>query len=382
MKQRLPSFVKKSVYWLCYILSYPVFPILFFYAHQFGELTYLSDKDCKTWRNAMASLIRECYKAQQNHPLWKIIYTFVFSKITVIKRTNIVSENIPVVVMCVKNDLKKMQLLLSHYRRLGVEKFAILDNGSDDGTFDWLKQQKDVDLFTSFQKYQRLVKEGWINRIISYYGFDHWYILTDSDELMTFIGMEEHTLNDVINYAGKENIKRFKGLTIDMYSDGVLFEHHDNILEKYKWFDLDTYAEQETLAGNFKFRQYIGGPRGRLMKYKVILSKYPLCFFEEGTVSVSAHYQYPFDLLEPAECYMGILHYKFLGEDLAKYTEIANFGLGYWDNGNLYKLSMDYIRKQKQASFMYDQSAEYVDSYSLRKIQFIKEMKFVKRSLL
>lgn len=81
-------------------------------------------------------------------------------------------------------------MLAGRYRRLGVKGFAFLDNGSDDGTFEWLPEQEDTDLYRCFEKYRTAVEEGWINRTASYYGFDSRLILTDSDELVVYEGME------------------------------------------------------------------------------------------------------------------------------------------------------------------------------------------------
>ena len=374
MKQKIRYYAKKPLYLLSCLLSYPVFPLLFFYSHKFGELKYLSYKDCIIWKNAMASFFRTCYKGKPHYPAWRVIYSFLFSQIKVIKKTDIVSDDVPVVVLCVKNDLKKIKMIVSYYRKLGVEKFAVMDNGSVDGTFSWLKQQEDVDLFLSFARYQHLVKEGWINRIVSYYGFNHWYILSDSDELASYIGMEQHSLRDVISFATKNNIKKFKGIMIDMYPNGVIFGNHDNVIEEYRWMDTDTYIEEEGFAGNCIIKWYRGGPRERVMGCHAGLSKYPLCYFEEGTVSAHPHFHYPFDLLKSTECYLGILHFKFTEEDLEKYSRIARLGAGYSNNGYEYKLYMEHMQKHNNATFMYERSAEFVDSYSLKNIRFIKEM--------
>ena len=88
-------------------------------------------------------------------------------------------------------------MLVDHYRTPGVVKFAIMDNGSDDGTFEWLLEQPDIDLYQCKRQYQTNVKEGWINRLISYYGFDRWSIVTDSDELAFYQNMETISLPDL-----------------------------------------------------------------------------------------------------------------------------------------------------------------------------------------
>jgi len=56
---------------------------------------------------------------------------------------------------------------LSYYRKIGVDKFFIIDNDSDDGTADYLSNQKDVHLFwtdVEFNKAGQGMK--WINDLI------------------------------------------------------------------------------------------------------------------------------------------------------------------------------------------------------------------------
>ena len=72
---------------------------------------------------------------------------------------------------------------LDYYRQLGVERFFIVDNLSDDGTADYLAAQKDVTAFSSRDHYGR-AQSGirWTNELIRRYGDDNWCVLVDADE--------------------------------------------------------------------------------------------------------------------------------------------------------------------------------------------------------
>ena len=324
----------------------------------------------------MLEMLKEYCLAGYNYRLRQVIYTFANSKIDVIKKSEIESKKNPIVVLCVKNDIERIKMLVDHYRILGVEKFAFLDNGSDDGTFEWLLEQTDIDLYRCFEPYQTAVKEGWINRIISHYGFDRWYIITDSDELVTYIGMEKHPLKDLVQYAEQNKIKRIKGLTIDMYSRGTPFGSTENIRGDYRWMDVETYFEKETVAGKQEYKCFLGGPRHRLMNSNINLSKYPLIYFEKGTISDSAHFQYPHTLLQSSPVYIGILHFKFIDKDLDVYKRRARRDSGFSSNGLMYKQYIDFIERTDGDSFMYSGSVEFEDSNSLKKIALIKEIDF------
>jgi hypothetical protein len=52
-----------------------------------------------------------------------------------------------VLVACVRNEMIRIAQFLDHYRRIGVNHFAIVDNASEDGTAEWLEQQADVLLY-------------------------------------------------------------------------------------------------------------------------------------------------------------------------------------------------------------------------------------------
>ena len=120
--------------------------------------------------------LKEYCSAGYGFRIRHVIYAFANARIEVVRKTVPCSEDNPIVVLCVKNDIRRIQMLVEHYRSLGVVKFAFLDNGSEDGTFEWLLEQPDIDLYRCLERYQTNVKEGWINRIISHYGFDRWFI--------------------------------------------------------------------------------------------------------------------------------------------------------------------------------------------------------------
>jgi hypothetical protein len=69
--------------------------------------------------------------------------------------------------VCVKDACIRLPWFLSYYRKIGVDKFFIIDNDSDDGTADYLSNKKDVHLFwtdVEFNKAGQGMK--WINDLI------------------------------------------------------------------------------------------------------------------------------------------------------------------------------------------------------------------------
>ncbi len=374
MKKALVQAVRHILYGGYYILSVLWIPIIYFCSHTFGELRYLSGSDFQIWKRAMLSMLREYCRGAYNIRTRKIIYAFANSKIEVIRKREFSDTDGPIVVLCVKNDLQRIQMLVKHYRELGVKAFALLDNMSDDGTYEWLCEQPDIDLFRTAEPYQTMVKEAWINRLVSHYGFDRWYILTDSDELVCYIGMEEHPLPEVIRYAEQNGIKRFKALTLDMYTDGSLYAGSQDIKKDYCWMDTDSYYLKDLSLVGEKMEVYCGGPRWRVMGSDITLSKYPLVRFSEGTVSASAHYQFPFHEYRNTVVTMAIFHFKFIDKDLEEYKRRANLTAGFTRGGVHYQHYMDLFDNNRDLSFFYEGSVRFEDSYSLKRIPIIQEI--------
>jgi hypothetical protein len=188
--------------------------------------------------------------------------------------------------------------------------------------------------------------------------------------------MESHKLSDMTTDISQMGLKRVKGLTLDTYAEGRLFGKSEDIRKDYKWIDTDSYQEIDAVAGRQKIKRFVGGPRYRLMKSTITLSKYPLVYWEKGTISDSAHYQYPHDLINKSPCLAGILHFKFIDKDLDVFEKRARKNSGFSTGGTIYKQYMDFVKNQENTSFMYEGSVEFASSEALAKIPFINCMEF------
>lgn len=375
LKQIVKRIVQIGYYGLCQITV----PIKYNKAHKNGELQYLSDEDFVIWKKSMLKMLSGHVKAGYASRLNEEIPAFAETKIDILKKDNIFCRNIPIVVLCVKNDRRRIEMLVEHYRKYGVSQFAFLDNGSTDGTLEWMMQQPDIDVFRTLKKYTSFTKEAWISRIVSYYGFDRWFIVTDSDELAVYQSMDEHPFAELIKLMERNGIKRCKGLTLDMYAEGTIFsEDHENmpIREKYCWTDTDSYFDEDKNLGTATIKILSGGPRYRKMNVKTSLSKYPLVYWEKGTVSENAHFQFPYEPAVSAPCYFGILHFKFLDGDKQVFKERSSRNSGFARGGGDYKNYMKIVEENSSESFMYTGSIK-IDSYSkLEKIPYIIKPEF------
>ena len=377
MKELLRNIVKKLVFSVYYVYMEERLPAIFDRAYREGQLWYLSAEDFKLWKDAFMRLHREHYHSNYGLKQRQLLTAFPTAQIEVVRRRQPGDRHCPIVVLCVKNDRSRIEMLVKHYRKLGIERFAIIDNASDDGTFEWLLEQDDIDVYRTADPYSSFVKEAWINRVVSMYGFCRWYLLTDSDELVKYVGMETHPITDVVSFAEHNGYDRLEALTLDMYSAKGLYapiDENSTIEDEYCWMDTDSYEEGPKQVGAETVQRLTGGPRKRKMNASPTLMKYPLVFFKPGTLSANAHFPFPYKELNEVPCVLAIMHYKFLPEDQKEYMRRATASSGFGLGGGYYRSYIQNINKPE--TFMYEGSRKYVDSQSLVGLPYIQTIPF------
>ena len=132
----------------------------------------------------------------------------------------------PVAVVAVlRNERFMLPHFLAHYRRLGAGGFLIADNGSDDGTLDYLLDQPDVALFSVDTDYRRShFGVAWQQAILSSFRVGRWSLLADADELLFWQQDQRQSLPDLLQgpeFAGADAARVFM---LDMYPQGPLSE--------------------------------------------------------------------------------------------------------------------------------------------------------------
>lgn len=272
-----------------------------------------------------------------------------------------------IVAICVaKNDLIKIKKFIAYHRKLGIDKFIFLDNNSIDGSIEYLLKQKDVILLQTVVPYSSYRRVAWINRIISHYGYNRWYFVADSDELLAYSNCENKSIKDLIKMLEERNIKCARALMIDMYANKEYYKsgNKDNYYEKCIYFDADTYMKHN----NVYFNRIYGGPRARIFDAKPCLTKYPLFYFEKNDL-FRTHFMYPYKKNLNIDCNLILKHYKFLPGEISKVKNIVS-NENYYNNSDEYKKYFNYYKKNKYINFFCGSTCKYIDSSSLDNIKF------------
>lgn len=277
----------------------------------------------------------------------------------------------PVLICAQKNDLVRIKELVQHYRKMGIKHMVFIDNESTDGSREWIEEQDDIDLYIIHSQYTTIRREAWINRMISFYGYNKWYIVVDSDEFLVYSGMEDHPITELIDKCIKNGFNTVRGIMLDMYSDDTLFADGDVIdfRSRCNCFDRDGYYEKP----NRFFREVHGGVRERAMDTSAILTKYPIFYFKKGTFEECSHYRFPYVENLTAPCWFGILHYKFIdGKDVEKIKDRVRNG-NYANGSEQYKGYLRTIETKNNAAIDHEKTEFYIDSKSLKKVKMITD---------
>ncbi|MCY0096397.1 glycosyltransferase family 2 protein [Hoeflea ulvae] len=290
----------------------------------------------------------------------------------------------PVVISVVRNENERLPDFFRHYRQAGIEKFVFLDNGSSDGTTEFLAEQADTDVYRCTRPFDWMKKHGWINLLISMYGRERWYIYVDGDEHLVFDGIDEgKTFADVAKVMQDRGLRRVRGCLIDMYSDGPLlkssYNRGERLLEAYPYFDGEGYKEE-------KYKEIIsrkGGPRQRAFgqadkNFRPEMTKYPMFRLSGHDVFANPHHIWPYEGNFVSECYFGILHFKFL-PDVQKRIEDAIENENYWGGSLEYKCYQKTLRENNSTTLLSPISQRYKHVSDL--VELVHISKIPKRSV-
>ncbi len=254
-----------------------------------------------------------------------------------------------------RNEALRLPYFLDHYRKLGVEHFFIVDNGSTDGTAELLKAQPDVSLWHTRASYRR-ARFGvlWINTLLNRFGHRHWCLVVDVDELFVYPYHDTRPLRALTDWLSASQISSFAAMLIDMYPKSpTSYKQGQNPLDTLTHFDAGNYTQRRNTRFTELWIQ--GGPRQRLFfrnqpAKAPALNKTPLVFWRKHYVYISStHLLLPRSLNQTYEREGGekicgaLLHTKFLPdlyeraqEELQRGEHYANSAeyLAYSENEN------------------------------------------------
>jgi hypothetical protein len=169
-------------------------------------------------------------------------------------------------VTCLRNELVRLPFFLDYYRKLGVDHFLIINNGSTDGFDEWMRQHEDCSIWRTEASY---LKSGfgmqWCNYLLGRYGHGHLCVTLDPDEFLVYPHMRTRSLRDLGLFLKDDERVSMHALLVDAYGPGTLSETNyspgDDPFEVCPYFDRDGYIQRPGI--NFG-THILGGPRMRV----------------------------------------------------------------------------------------------------------------------
>ncbi len=180
------------------------------------------------------------------------------------------------VVCPIRNEMAILPHFLDHYRRLGIDRFIFIDNGSVDGGLDYLFGQPDCRVYFTSQNYRESnFATSWINEIIERDDIEGWLLYADVDEHLIFPGCESQNLAAYCKRLTEKGYDAAYAIMLDMYPDGDFLNVEPrkdvSLARAMPWFDTDYVIRTWPMppwvpvaTATKHPPQILGGPRCRL----------------------------------------------------------------------------------------------------------------------
>jgi hypothetical protein len=269
-----------------------------------------------------------------------------------------------VLVACVRDEMIRIGQFLDHYRRIGVDHFAIVDNGSEDGTAEWLEQQPDVSLYRTSQSFGGGRGWAWIETLLERHAAGRWCLVADADELLVYPGYPERSVRDVIAYHEAHGFTAMASLLLDMYA-ATLRPQQDavgSLLDLCPYYDSDGIRVACRVLLDRAQDRRVGGFRQRVLGTQVILNKVALFHNRPGVgLSMGNH------AIRGARCSdlrAVHLHFKFM-PDFHERVVLAIARGQYWNGSSEYRSYARALGDRKTLDVLYAGSRRWAGTQPL-----------------
>ncbi|HXP75657.1 MAG TPA: glycosyltransferase family 2 protein [Stellaceae bacterium] len=279
-----------------------------------------------------------------------------------------------VAVITQRDEALRLPYLLTYYRRLGADRFLVIDNGSTDGSRDMLLAQPDTLVFWTEDSYAASsFGMDWVNTLLNHFCDGNWVLVADADECLVWPDCESQTLRQLTLWMDSIGAEALFTMMLEMYSDRAFgtigYTAGESFLAYAPFFDRHGYVLAPFNA--FPHCRILGGIRQRM--YRDLpnsagnfptISKLPLIHWRRGQAFTgSTHFIRQPVRLAPMRG--ALLHFKML-DDLYEESRIEAVREQGFNKSAAAKLLIASIERNSHQSF-YDPSIslKYIDTNQL-----------------
>ena len=251
-----------------------------------------------------------------------------------------------IAIVLVRDGAYYLDAFLDHYRAIGIRHFAVIDNGSTDGTIDRLRAEPGVVIDQStlpLAEYEDLLRA----HPAQTYGADRWCLYVDMDEMLDFPGRTTHGIAALTGYMRARGQTAMVAQMLEMFPKAPLSQvadmPFDAVLRQFLYFDISTLDRHDYHSDAIPFSALLkdnavtnpdipflfGGVRGKVFGEACCLTKHPL-IFNGPQVTPAPHPHLSMGVV-CSDMTVVLKHYKFAGNALAR--DAATLRSGAVDHG-------------------------------------------------
>lgn len=282
-----------------------------------------------------------------------------------------------------RNEEQKLPYFLEHHRRLGIERFFLIDNESTDRSNDYLARQPDCHYFHASGSHfaENVTPPNWTNALLGTFGHGHWCLTLDVDELFVYPRYEHLGLRSLCAILDRQGAEVVYALMIDMYNDGPVnsaryrvgqpFTHTCSHLDPEPGWTIDVNRFPPVQAfGGVRERVFW---RGRFRKsFPPCISKVPLVKWRRGMRYLSAQHQHTGGRLSGV--HGALLHFKFLTDFHKTTAQSLDANQNVVEKGLSERVAyIEALESDPLLTLMNDRSVKFKNSSQLTKLGWMRE---------
>jgi hypothetical protein len=280
--------------------------------------------------------------------------------------------------LVVRNEKLRLPSTLRHHRTLGVHRFFVLDNGSADGTLDYLAGEPDVHVFSTADSYaQSHFGVTWTNELLDRFGIGHWTLTIDADEQFIYPHYEQIGLPLFCRHLDGIGADAVPCLLLDMYSglavQETIHDPHAALIKTCGFFDSEPYRLIRS-ADPPHFQIY-GGVRERVFRNSEgqsqppTISKVPLVKWAPGRKFLRSTHS--LTAVNIAPIMAALLHFKFLS-DFHQRVEVEVARGEHFAAAREYRAYWEMLRDGGEVKLLSRESLKFENSAQLVRLGLMK----------